>query len=117
MHVRVPNNVGRALKTVPTNFIVLLCGDQGAKETLGVVGSKVEPVSNFAQQHATTLNNIQQGVQTNATCGYPTMLGVVDQQCCVRTLLFKKRLLPEILQILILDRKTHFMSGTLISAS
>ena len=40
---------------------------------LGVVsqqctGRKVWPVSNFAQQHATTSNNMQQGVQTDATC-------------------------------------------------
>ena len=31
-------------------------------------GLKVWLVSNFAQQHATTSNNIQQGVQTDATC-------------------------------------------------
>ena len=43
---------------------------------LGVVGWKVWPVSNFAQQHATTSNNMQQGVQTDATCNI--------QQCCVR---------------------------------
>ena len=35
---------------------------------LGVVGWKVWPVSNFAQQHAATCNNMQQGVQTSATC-------------------------------------------------
>ena len=31
-------------------------------------GLKVWPVSNFAQQHATTFNNMQQGVQTDAIC-------------------------------------------------
>ena len=31
-------------------------------------GPKVCPVSNFAQQHATISNNMQQGVQTDATC-------------------------------------------------
>ena len=49
---------------------------------LGVVGWKVWLVSNFAQQHARTSNNMQQGVQTNATCNiqgnvgscWPTML-------------------------------------------
>ena len=35
---------------------------------LGVVGAKVSPVSNFAQQVPTTRNNMQQGVQTDATC-------------------------------------------------
>ena len=34
----------------------------------GVVSWKVWPVSNLAQQHATTSNNMQQGVQTDATC-------------------------------------------------
>ena len=40
MHVRVPNNVGRALKTVPT-LLFYFARDHGAKEILGVVGSKV----------------------------------------------------------------------------
>ena len=31
-------------------------------------GLKVSPVSNFAQQHGTTSNNMQQGVQMDATC-------------------------------------------------
>ena len=51
-----------------SNIFALRFGDQGTKEMLGVVGWKVWPVSNFAQQHATTSNNIQQGVQTDATC-------------------------------------------------
>ena len=34
---------------------------------LGVAGSKVWPVSNFAQQLPPTRNNMQQGVQTDAT--------------------------------------------------
>ena len=42
--------------------------DHGTKEMLGVVGWKVWQASNFAQQHATTSNNIQQGVKTDATC-------------------------------------------------
>ena len=46
------------------------------KEMLGVVGLKVWPVSNFEQQHVTTSNNIQQGVQTDVTCNV--------QQCCIR---------------------------------
>ena len=43
-------------------------GDHGTKEMLGVVDWKVWPVSNFAQQHATKYNNMQQSVQTDATC-------------------------------------------------
>ena len=37
---------------------------------------RLHAASNFAQQHATTSNNMQQGVQTDATCNI--------QQCCVR---------------------------------
>ena len=51
-----------------SNIVALRFGDHGTKEMLGVVGWKVWPVSNFAQQHATTSNNMQQGVQTDATC-------------------------------------------------
>ena len=59
-----------------SNIVALRFGDHGTKEMLGVVGWIVWLVSNFAQQHATTSNNMQQGVQTNATCSI--------QQCCVR---------------------------------
>ena len=51
-----------------SNIVALRFSDHGTQEMLGVVGWKVWPVSNFAQQHATTSNNIQQGVQTDATC-------------------------------------------------
>ena len=51
-----------------SNIVALRFGDHGTKEMLGVVGWKVWPVSNFAQQHATTSNNMQQGMQTDATC-------------------------------------------------
>ena len=51
-----------------SNIVALRFGDHGTKEMLGVVGWKVWPVSNFAQQHATTSNNMQQGVQTDVTC-------------------------------------------------
>ena len=50
-----------------SNIVALRFGDHGTKEMLGVVGWKVWPASNFAQQHATTSNNMQQGVQTDAT--------------------------------------------------
>ena len=72
MSVRGSNNVGRAVQTDP----ILLrydFGDHGTKEMLAVVGWEVWPVSNFnlrnnTQQHATTSNNMKQGVQTDATC-------------------------------------------------
>ena len=51
-----------------SNIVALRFGDHGTKEMLGVVGWKVWPFSNFAPQHTTTSNNMQQGVQTDATC-------------------------------------------------
>ena len=50
------------------NFFALHFSDRGAKEMLGVVRSKFWPVSNFGQQLLSALNNMQQGVQTDATC-------------------------------------------------
>ena len=41
-----------------SNIVALRFGDHGTKEMLGVVGWKVWPVSNFAQQHATTCNRV-----------------------------------------------------------
>jgi len=35
-----------------SNIVALRFGDHGTKEMLGIVGSKVGPVSNFAQEHA-----------------------------------------------------------------
>ena len=51
-----------------SNIVALRFGDHRTKEMLGVVGWKVWRVSNFVQQRATTSNNIQHGVQTDATC-------------------------------------------------
>ena len=41
-----------------SNIAGLRFGDHGTKEFLGVVGWKVWPVSNFAQQHPTTCNRV-----------------------------------------------------------
>ena len=51
-----------------SNIVELRFGDHGTKEMLEVVGWKVGTGSHFAQQHETTSNNKQQGVQTYATC-------------------------------------------------
>ena len=45
-----------------SNIVALRFGDHGTKEMLGVVGWKVWLVSNFAQQHETTSNDMRQGV-------------------------------------------------------
>ena len=69
-----------------SNIVALRFGDHGTKEILGVVGSKVRLVSNVEQQLPTANNNMQQG---GGVCAkgrntlHPTMLGVVDQQCCI----------------------------------
>ena len=57
MYVRGLNNVGRAVKTYGSNVVPLSVGDHETKEMLGVVGSNVWPVSNFAQL-ATTCNRV-----------------------------------------------------------
>ena len=48
-------------------IFTLRFGDHETKEMLGVVSSKVWPVSIFEQQLPTTRNSMQQGVQTDAT--------------------------------------------------
>ena len=60
-----PNNVGRAVQTDPT----LLCYASAITEQKKCWELlPVWPLSNFAQQHATTSNNMRQRVQTDATC-------------------------------------------------
>ena len=51
-----------------SNIVALRFGNHGTKEMLGVVGSNVWPVSNFAQQLPTTHNNMQQSLQTDTIC-------------------------------------------------
>ena len=51
-----------------SNIVTLCFSDHRTKEMLGFVASKGWLVSNFAQQLITTRNNMQQGVQTDATC-------------------------------------------------
>ena len=70
-----PNNVGKSCAN-RSNIVTLRFGDHGTKEMLGVTGSKVWPFLNFPQQLPTKCNNMQQGVQMDATCN--------NQQCCIR---------------------------------
>ena len=46
-----------------SNIVALRFGDHRTKEMLGVIGWNVWPVSNFAQQHATTCNRVSQRTQ------------------------------------------------------
>ena len=57
-----------------SNIVALRLGDHGTKELLGVAGSKFDQfqtLRNISKQHATTCNNMQQDVQTDATCLIP----------------------------------------------
>ena len=46
-----------------SNIVALRFGDHGTKEMSGVVGWKVWPVSNLAQQHPTTCNRVWKRTQ------------------------------------------------------
>ena len=61
-----------------SKIVALRFDDHEEKEMLGVVGSKVRPVSNFAhtQQHATRCTN-------GRNMYHLTILGVVGQESCV----------------------------------
>ena len=71
MSVRGPNNVGRAVQTDPT----LLRHASAITEQRNVGSCWLKSLASF-KLCATTSNNIQQGVQTEATCNI--------QKCCVR---------------------------------
>ena len=63
-----------------SNIVALRFGDHGTKEMLGVVGWKVWPVSNFAQQHPTTRNRVckrTQHVTSNNVAPVCTGLDVI----------------------------------------
>ena len=61
-----------------SNIVALRFGHHGTKEMLRVVGWKVWPVSNFAQQHPTTCNRVckrtQHVTSNNVGSCWPTML-------------------------------------------
>ena len=67
MSVRGSNNVGRTVQTDPT-LLRYASAITEQKKCWELLAEKFKPVSNFAQQYATTSNNMQQGVQTDATC-------------------------------------------------
>ena len=60
------------------NIVALRFGDHGTNEMSGVVGWRVWPVSNFAQQHPTTCNRVckrtQHVTSNNVGSCWPTML-------------------------------------------
>ena len=62
---KIANKVGRAVQTDSTLLHHALEIMEQKKYCKYVVGSKVWPASNCAQQLPTTRNNMQQGVQTD----------------------------------------------------
>ena len=66
MRVRGPNKVGRAEQTDRTLLPYVLAITEEKK--LAQKFDRFQTLLNNSQQYATTCNNIQQGVQTDATC-------------------------------------------------
>ena len=63
------------------HIVALRFGDDGTKQMWGLVGSKVWPVSNFAQQFPTTRDTF---CAKGRNIQHSPILGFVGQQCCVR---------------------------------
>ena len=70
MSVRGPNNVGRAVQTEPTllRYASAITEQKKCWELLTEKFDRIQTLRNNMQQHATTCNNMQQGVQTDTTC-------------------------------------------------
>ena len=66
MRLRGPNNIGRAVQTDPTllRYSLAIMGQTKCLKLL----DRFQILRNNSQQHATIRNNMQQGVQTDATC-------------------------------------------------
>ena len=78
MRMRGPNNVGRVVQTDPTLLRYASVITEQQKKCWELFPQKFD-------QFQTSRNNMQLGVQTDATCiKHPTMLGVIGQQSCVK---------------------------------
>ena len=87
-----------------SNIVALRFGDHRTKEMLEVVGWKVWPVSNFAQQHPTTCNRVWKRTQhvtsNNFGSCWPTMLRPfawgfkLHNVLALKSLLFQNLVLP-----------------------
>ena len=84
-----PQQCWRSCAINGSNIVALRLGDHGTKEMLRVVGSEVGPVSNFAQQHATTCNRVckrTQHVTSNnfESCWSTTLRPFGSARCSMR---------------------------------
>ena len=82
MSLRGPNNVGRAVQTDPT-LLRYASAITEQKKCWELLAEKFDRFQNCT----TTRNDIQKhatGCAKGHNMYYPTMLGVVGQQCCVR---------------------------------
>ena len=70
MSVRGPYNVGRTVQRDPTllRYASAITEQKKCWELLAEKFDRFQTLRNNTQQHATTSNNMQQGVQTDATC-------------------------------------------------
>ena len=70
MSVRGPYDVGRTMQTDPTllGYASAITEQKKCWELLAEKFDRFQTLRNNTQQHATTSNNMQQGVQTDATC-------------------------------------------------
>ena len=96
-----------------SNIVALRFGDHGTKEMLGVVGWKVWPVSNFAQQHPATCNRVCKRAQhvTSHNVGrfWPTTLRLFAQGFRQRRRLRKRHLKSEVALPINLPRLFHLV--------
>ena len=73
-----------------SNIVAVCFGNHRTKQMLGVVGSKVRLVSNFAYQLPTTCNNMQQGVQTDRTSSIQQYWAMFRPFRCLRGVILMK---------------------------
>ena len=96
-----------------SNIVALRFGDHGTKEMLGVVGWKVWPVSNFAQQHPATCNRVckraQHVTSHNVGSCWPTTLRLFAQGFRQRRRLRKRHLKSEVALPINLPRLFHLV--------
>ena len=97
MHVRVPNNVGRALKTVPTLmfYFAVITEQKKCWELLAQKFDQFQTLRNNSQQHSTTCNRACKRMQHVDIQQFWELLTNTVASVCIG-LYFLKRLPPKI---------------------
>ena len=97
MHVRVPNNVGRALKTVPTLlfYFAVITKQKKCRELSAQKFDQFQTLPNNSQQHSTTCNRMCKRMQhVDIQQCWELLINNVASVCM--GLYFLKRLLSKI---------------------